>query len=588
MHPKYKNVAMKKKSLIVLTLAAVTSAMIIPGCKLMKDIEYKVQKNPLEMHGDTVELKITAKFIEKGLHKKATVEVTPVLVTPNGTEKAFKMACFQGPKAAGNCEVIPKEGKTVSYTARIPYSADIEVADLKIKILPKKGTKEKDLVVTDKIADATIVTPLLIVGDDKPIYAKDKFVRVLPFSTEMVFNYGKNDSKIMAKELKDKDYLDLETWYKKAMANPRIAIKNISVSAYASPEGELTLNDNLANERAASAMKSLMELAKKLKFDALTVETIYSKIPKGEDWDGFKKLMEGSSIADKELILRVLTMTSDLQKREAEIKNMAKTYKEIEDQILPQLRRSAVVVSYELTGKTDEELMQWSKTKADSLTVEELLFTATLTNDLNEKLRIYKESARVHGKDWRTSNNVGYILLLQGKVSEAQAEFEIAAKLNSSEKMIKNNLAACARLNGDYDKATALLKEAEGAGPEVDYNKGIIAIKRGKYADAVSGLSKSTSLESTGKKSTANQALAQILNGSPADAKKTLDGAVDGESATAHYLRAIIGARTNDKAMMIAGIKAAISKDAKFKDKAKKDREFIKFMADAEYLDATK
>jgi Flp pilus assembly protein TadD len=582
LHPNNKNVAMKKKSLIVLSLAAVTSAMIIPGCKLVKDIEYKVQKNPLEMHADTVELKITAKFIEKGLNKKATVEVTPVLVTPNGTEKAFKMACYQGPKAAGNCEVVPKEGKTVSYTARIPYSSDIEVADLKIKVLPKKGTKEKDLIVTEKIADATIVTPLLIVGDDKPIYAKDKFVRVTSHTTEMVFNYLKNDSKVLAKELKDKDYLDLEAWFKKAMANPRIAIKNISLSSYASPEGELTLNDNLANERAASSMKAVIDLAKKLKFDALTAETVYSKIPKGEDWDGFKKLMEASSITDKELILRVLTMTSDLQKREAEIKNMAKTYKEIEDQILPQLRRSVVVVSYDLTGKTDEELMQWSKTKADSLTVEELLFTATLTNDLNEKLRIYKEAARVHGKDWRTSNNVGYILLLQGKVGEAKAEFEKAAKLNSSEKMIKNNLAACARLEGDYDKATALLKEAEGAGPEVDYNKGIIAIKRGKYADAVTGLGKSTSIESTGKKTTANFALAQILNGQAAEAKKTLDGAVDGESATAHYLRAIIGARTNDKAMLAEGLKNAIAKDSKFKEKAKKDREFIKFAAEVD------
>lgn len=573
---------MKKKSLIVLSFAAITSSVILPGCK-MKDIEYKVQKNPLEMHGDTITLNITAKFVEKGLPKKMIAEITPVLVTPNGTEKAFAMKCYQGPKAVGNCEVVPKEGKTVSYTARIPYSPDLEVADLKIKVLPKKGTKEKTLMVSDKIADATIVTPLLIVGDDKPMMAKDKFVRVTQHTTEMVFNYLKNDSKVLAKELKDQDYKDLEAWYGVAMKNPRIAIKNISISAYASPEGELTLNDELADERAASAAKSLMDLAKKLKFDAINVESMYTKVAKGEDWDGFKKLMEASDIADKELILRVLTMTSDLQKRESEIKNMAKTYKEIEDKILPQLRRSAVVVSYDLTGKTDEELVQWSKTKADSMTVEELLFTATLSNDLDEKLRVYKEAARVFPEDWRCINNVGYIQLLQGKVSDAQASFEKAAKINSSEKMIKNNLAACARLNGDYEKATALLEEAAGAGPEVEYNKGIIAIKRGKYADAVAGLSKCTSIESTGKKTTANYALAQILNGSPADAKGTLDGAVDGQSGTAHYLRAIIGARTNDKAMMVQGIKDAIAADSKWKEKAKKDREFVKYFEDADY-----
>ena len=281
MHPKSKIVAMKKKSLIVLSLAAVTSAMTINSCKLVKDIEYKVQKNPLEMHGDTVTLQITAKFIEKGLHKKATVVVTPVLVTPNGTEKAFKETCFQGAKAVGNCEVIPKEGKTVSYTARIPYSADLEVADLKIKVLPKKGTKEKDLIVTDKIADATIITPLLIVGDDKPIYSKQNLKRVTQHTTEMVFNYLKNDSKVLAKELKDKDYTDLEAWYKKALANPKIAIKSISISSYASPEGELTLNDKLADERAASAQKALIDMAKKNKYESLTAETLYGKAPKG-------------------------------------------------------------------------------------------------------------------------------------------------------------------------------------------------------------------------------------------------------------------------------------------------------------------
>ncbi len=570
---------MKKNRLIGLSAAALAGVFLVQGCKLVKDIDYKVTPNPVEMHGDSITLNINGKFQTKGLHKRAVVEVTPVIIGSDGTEKAFKTETFKGTKAAGNGKTIGREGGSFSYTSKIPYSSELEVAEIKVKILPKKGTKEKALIVTDKIADGTVITPLLLQNDDKVIFAKDKFQRVTSHTAEVVIHYQKDRSEVLGKEVNKKEYKDFVNWLKGATANPRIDLKGITIPAYASPEGELSFNNELANERAKSAYETIVKEFKKLKHEKGSEASFYTQQGKGEDWEGFKALMEKSSIADKELILRVLTMYNDLSKREQEIRNMAKTYKEIEETILPQLRRSVVVLSYDLTGKTDAELVEVSKSKPDSLTIEEILFTATLTNDLNEKLRLYREAARVYPQDWRGANNVGSVLYLQGKLNDAQAEFEKAAGIAPAEPIVKNNLAAIARIKGDRAKAEKLLSEATGAGPEVEYNKGIINIQKGRYNDAVGQMDKFE---------TFNLGLAEFLNGNSGKAKSTLNASPEADAAVAHYLRAVIEARDHQLVQVVKHLSAAFEKDPSLKAKAAKDREFLKFADKAEFQNLVK
>ena len=176
----------------------------------------------------------------------------------------------------------------------------------------------------------------------------------------------------------------------------------------------------------------------------------YNLMPKGEDWAGLKKLIQESDHEDKNIIISVAEMNGDDAKREAEIKTLAHTYKFLEKEIFPQLRRSQIALGYDLNGLTDEELLQWAQTKPDSLTVEELLFTAnTLIEDENEKLRLYKVAENVAPKDWRPANNVGYILMLQNKMDDAASQFEKAAGLGD-DPIIKNNLGVIARLKGKH------------------------------------------------------------------------------------------------------------------------------------------
>ena len=561
------------KNIKSLAIATIVGGIVLSSCDIVKDIDYKVQDDPLEMHGDSVELVINGSFQEKGLHKKAVVEVTPVLIGNDGKEYAFKMEKFQGFKAADNGIVVPKEGLKFSYTSKVPYNTAMEQAELKVKVNPKKGSKTYDEIVTDKIADATIITPYLVQSDDKVIMAKDKFVRVTQHSQNAVINYAKNQSNVRGPEMTDTDIKEMGAFMTGAMANDRIEMKSVAIQSYASPEGEMDLNANLADERAASAKTAMKGLFKKNKAVVDTSESFYTLSPKGEDWEGFKTEVEKTEHEDKELILRVLEMTSDLNKREQEIKNMAKTYEFLEKSVLPQLRRSQITLNYDLTGKTDEELTALAKSNPDSLTVEEILFAATLTSDLNEKLRIYKESQRIYANDWRTHNNVGYIQMLQNNLTDAEANFNKAANINETA-IVKNNLGVVARLKGDRDKALALYAEAGSAGNEVAYNTGIINIQQGNYEQAVANF---------GDYNTFNKALAQVLNGNTEGALRTLENSDANDTAMGYYLKAIIGARTKNVDLMINNLKSAIGKDASLKAKAKGDREFIQFMNNSDF-----
>jgi Flp pilus assembly protein TadD len=307
-------------------------------------------------------------------------------------------------------------------------------------------------------------------------------------------------------------------------------------------------------------------------------DAFYTKQTTAEDWVGFQDLMSKSSIKDKEIILRVLQQYPDGEKREQEIKNIAAAYEEVARDILPQLRRSVVTFNAIEYSRTDAQILALARQKADSLSVEEILYAATLTNDVNEKLTFYRSAQRMYPNDWRTSNNVGCILLQQNKLQDAKAEFDKAAKVSANNPIIMNNLGICMRWMGDRKGAKEMLKKAGAAGPEVGYNLGIIAIQDGKYADAVS---------SFGGTKDFNAALAQVLNGDLDGALRTLDASTDKEAALAYYLRAIIGARKGDATMMNNNLRTAIQKEGSLKSKAAQDAEFQKFQDNADFKSIT-
>ena len=547
------------------------SLVILSGCAGLGSMEKEIEAlgleaspEPLILRGDVVELTVTGKFPPKYFAKKVKMEATPVL-TWEGGSASFEPQGFQGEDAAGNFTVVPFEnGKSFTYTAEIPFEEAMEDAGtLSVSITGSKGSKE---VTFDPyvIGSGVITTPRWVQPEDRFILVPDAFERVLSYEQEAVINYTVNRSNVRSSELRDEDWKSLLELLELSLAADSVTLTGCRIEAYASPEGEISLNENLASERAESASEAFSREVSRRKTEL--VEGFFQLVPKGEDWDGFKSLVSASSIADKELILRVLSMYTDKNKREEEIRNIAKTYKEIEDTILPELRRSRLVVSYDVEGYTDEELMDLSMSNPDILTVEELLFAATLFEELNDKLVVYQNTARIHSDDFRGFNNAGWCLMEMGRMNQAKEQFNAALSVERS-KAVLNNLGAIKRLEGDIDGAMALLNEAAGAGAEVNFNKGIILIQKGDYGSALSNM---------GRENTVNVALAKLLNGDASGAKTVLENAED-DSAVASYVMAIACARLNDGAGVKTHLTAALSKDGSLRAKAERDLEFRDF-----------
>ena len=574
---------MKKQSLQTLGLAFV-AVVGLTACnglgKLVKNadkITYKVTPEVVEMHGDSIMTSISGTYPEKLFPKKATVTVTPVLKY-NGGEKAFKAVTLVGESVEGATgqKISYSKGGNFSYTSdKIAYAPEMKNATLELRATGAVKSKTKDLP-AKKVADGTMVTSLLVKADDKAIIGKDNFQKIIPQTTNTNIFFTINQSQVRSSEMTSAENKAFKEYVTKAVANPNIVFKSMNVSAYASPDGELSRNADLAENRAKEATKAMMSMFKdkKTKVDTASKEGFYNKVTTAEDWDGFKKAMEASSIADKDLILRVLTMYPDGEVREKEIKNLSKTYTEVAEQILPKLRRAALTLNTDLKSRTDEQIMALAKSTYDSLSVEEILYAATLTNDINEKLDIYKKAETKYGSDWRTSNNVGYIYLMQNKLNDAEAEFKKADGLSANNPIIKNNLGICARWKGDRKAAMDLFKSATSAGSEPTYNMGIIEIQNGNYAAAVANF---------GAENTFNSALAKLMNGNADGAMSTIDNSADKEAALSFYLKAVAGARQGKADVLVNNLKSAIQKDASFKQMAKDDAEFIKFRENADF-----
>ena len=564
---------MKKIKLNYLTIIVI-AAFLISGCAgltKMKDncptVEYQVKPNPLVSQAGEVKLAGDVKFPEKYFNKKAVVIATPVLKYEGG-QVEYPATTLQGEKVEANNKVIPYAGGSYSYTGTIPYKPEMMKSALFVNYSAR--IKEGDPVEfgSVKIADGVVATEMLVKVDPQTIGMNDNFKRIIPENYSADIHYVINKADVRKSELKGEDVVAFETKLTEAKATPNKQIKGAKISAYASPDGALDLNEKLSANRETSAEKYFKKALKDKQITEAEATGFLSMMTTPEDWEGFKALMEKSSIQDKELILRVLSMYSDPVVREKEIKNISAAYKEIADDVLPQLRRSVMSVDVDVVGKSDEELLNLGLNDPKSLGLEEVLYAATLTNNLNEKAAIYNAAAESFPQCIRVKNNLGHVYLQQGKVDAAKTAFEAAKAINDNA-TIKANLGAVALAQGDLKTAEELLTSAMSAGDAPSYNLGIIKIKQGDFAAAVNYF---------GNKPSFNAALAQMLNGGNDKAIATLNQLGDVKDGWVYYLKAVANARGGVADGVVTNLRQAISLDPAIKAYALKDAEMLKFV----------
>lgn len=560
------------------------SALILAGisfssCDSIKDLTYTVTPDPLEMHGDSVRVKIEVKVPEKGIKKKIVAEITPKL--GNQTLESVKVA---GEKIQIGEKSIPyKPGGKVVYDRTYAYDPSFESSDLEVSLKAYKGavgTKEKKKEAFDskKIAEGTIITPFLVQPDFKVVSLKQDYVQTKDFTTSATINFDRGRSELRPDEMKDADVVALKEWLKTNAGNTRVVIKSISVNGFACPDGVESKNVTLSDSRVSTALKAIETLLKDTKYPAIDLKLLSKTKGLGEDFDGFVSKLNESSLAsdEKSLITRVIKETSDLDTREKKIKEISKVFSEIEKDIFPKLRRAEIVISYSVVGYSNDELKSIGSSNPSSLKLDELIQAAEVTSDIKTKQTIYTTALSVKSDDKLVLNNLGVLMYEQGKYDEAKSYFERSGKIdNSSEN--KNNLAAVAGKKGDFETARKLLEK--NALPEAKFNTGYFSIKKGKYAEAISSMKGGNSF---------NLALAQLLNGKSDEAIKTLDGCTVKETAEWFYLKAVANARLNNVDGTVSNLKNAISKNASLKEKAGRDKEFRNFVSNSSFSSLVK
>ena len=557
---------MKKNQLTIIVAALLTLCSCSNKLGEMSPNYFAVTPQVLEAVNGEVPVTVSGTFPAKFFHKKAVITATPVLRWEDGKVEG-ETYTFIGEKVEGNNQVISyATGGNFTMKSTFDYVPEMAKSELYIEFTAKIKNKVKALPAV-KVADGVLATAELYAqtaASTEPANAADAFQRVIKQAQQANIMFLIQQTNLRWSELNSDQMKEFAATLKDVNTDvENKVIENIEVSAYASPDGAVDLNDRLATQREQNAERHVNALLKKEKMEA-NVDTKYT----AEDWEGFQELVAGSNIPDKDLILCVLSMYTEPEAREREIKNISTVYSELADEILPQLRRARLTLNYQLIGRSDDEILAAVKEEASVLSVEELLYSATLVENAAEKADIYKKTVDLYPNDYRAYNNLAELAIKAADYATAKDYLNKAARLNASAAEVNTNLGMIALIEGNVADAENYL--VKGTDSEANVAAlGNLYIAQGQYSRAASVLEDTKSNAA---------ALAQIMAEQYTAAKSTLE-AVEAPDAYTYYLKAIVGARTNNAAMVAENLVKAAKLDPSIVERAKKDMEFKKFAA---------
>ena len=541
--------------------------LMLASCKSGMDMSkdyYTVTPEVLEAVGGQVPYTVTGTFPAKFFPKKVVCTATPELRWEGGSVKGEPIT-LQGEKVQGNNKVVSyKDGGTFTYNGNFKYQPEMEKSELYVTFDATKKGKAIEIAPV-KIADGVISTAELYAEtaqNANTALSTDSYQRIIKQAQDANIMFVIQQANVRSSETNSDAVKALKDAMKNYAADTKnYAIENIEVSAYASPDGGVKLNDKLASEREKNAANYVKNEVKKAKVDT-EIDSKYT----AQDWDGFKELVSQSNLQDKDVILRVLSMYSDPEKRESEIKNLSAVYKDLAADILPQLRRARLTLNYQIIGRSDDEIMAAYKSDASVLSIDELLYAATLTEDKAQKKAIYTTASKNYPNDYRAFNNLGEIAFKDGDLATAESNFKKALALNPSAPEVNTNMGLlCLAQNKPADAQTYFAKGGQSKANQEAL--GNLYIAQGQYERALTALKGSN---------TNAEALAMIMAKDYAGAKRVLAAVKEADAQTA-YLSAVIAARTNDAAAVAQNLKKAVSLDSSLKAKAQKDLEFAKY-----------
>ena len=552
-----------KKNLIVLAGAMALLTSCGGGLKSLSADNFKVNPHPLETEGGKVQATINGMFPEQYMNRKAVVTVIPELrFTKDGIQQKVQgqPATFQGEKVMGNDQVISYLlGGHYTMKTAFDYQPAMQQSDLYLTFDAKVGNKTVHVPAV-KIGNGVIATSELYhqtVASAQPCVAQDAFQRITEQKQEANIRFLIQQAELRKSELQSNSVQDFVKMLQQiARDQEGLNLTDVEISAYASPDGGVQLNEKLANKRQQNTESYVRQQMKDAKLEG-GISSEYT----AQDWEGFQELVKASNIPDKDVILRVLSMYQDPQEREQQIKNLSQGFRELAEGVLPELRRARMTINYEVIGRDDDQIFEQYQKDASQLSVEELIYAASIATTDTEKENILKTTARLYPKDGRIYNNLGVLAMQQGKKEEAKQYFAQAGDVTEA----SANLGLMALQAGDTQTAENLIAKSAGA-YGLSEALGNLHLAQGNYALAQ---------QDFGYHPSNSAALAQLLNKDYERAQRTLKNVKDPDAMT-DYLSAIVQARQGNRDAAASFLRSAIQKDPSLKAYADKDLEFKK------------
>lgn len=552
---------MRKNLIFILS---VCSVLAFTSCSKMGPLSasnFTVTPNPLETKGGQVPATINGAFPEKYMKKNAVVTVIPELRYGNGQVAKGAGSTFQGENVLGNDQMISyRLGGRYTMKTAFDFVPAMQKSDMYLTFSARRGNKKINIPAV-KVAEGVVATSELykqLLLSDGGCIAPDSFQRVNARKQEANIKFLVNQANLRRSELKNNSVQEFVAMLKRINADrEKLNIRNVEVQAYASPEGGFSFNDKLAGKRQNTSEAYVKSQLKQTGV-ATGIDAHYT----AQDWDGFQKLVQASNIQDKDVILRVLSMYKDPEQREQQIRNMSEAFRELADGILPELRRSRLIINYETIGRSDEQIKAQYATDATKLSVDEMLYYATLEDNMAKKEEIYKRTAEYYDKDYRAMNNLATLAFMKGDEMEATRHLERALRVNPQAPEALANLGIMELVNGNVKEAETSIAKALGE-QNINVAIGSLNLAKGNFAQA------EKDFENVNSNSAA---LAQLMNKNYAAAAATLDK-VANPNALTDYLHAIVAARRGNKFAAESYLKEALKKDPSLKTYADNDLE---------------
>ena len=560
------------------------TAVIVSSCgfrQMVKNYEsgvsYAPEVNPLENHGGQVAARVQGNILDGYFHRKAVLELTPVLKHEGG-EEVFPTLTLRGSRTTTEGTMVNRDRASSFHLNNVvAFQPEMLASELYVRArIYKEGRSDNATVLEErKVADGVINTSQMVMHDQEPFLAPHEYEKetIITRKGSIYFAYMRHnlnmryalnttpEAQAALKEVEDQLKMEWE-------------IKSIEVNAWASPEGEVAFNEKLSENRSKTGERYALDMYRRL--DREMGKSLNLPAPvvaaKGEDFDGFMTKLNASNLPDKQAIANVINSQIAPAERERRIKDMTLIYGEIE-KILEPLRRAELVVQVYEPKKTDQEMMTLAVSNPSQLDEKELLYAATLHDNMDTKLNIYKSAQRLFPNSYKGYNNAAYVYINKGDNAAAASELERANQLSPGMPCVQNNLGILAARAGDDASAKSFYEAAKARGLNSDYNLGISLIREGVYQAALNGFA--------GRTCTYNIALAQLMNGNADAALSTLNCAP--ESAKVSYLKAVVYAQRDNANQVYENLGKAIQQDPSLKEVAKKDRQFIRYFSASQF-----